>query len=164
MKEIQLTQGKVALVDDIDYPTLSTLKWYAMKTPAGFYAIRSIKKPSRKAILLHRVVLCPPTGMSVDHINGDTLDNRRSNLRIATHGQNMMNRKTNCLSVSGLKGVRRSRRSQRRERWEAGIYVDNKRVHLGTFDTSEEAARAFDKAAFERYGSFARLNFPEKAA
>ncbi len=85
--QIPLTQGQVALIDADDLPAVSTRKWYASKTPWGnFYA-------GSRGVSLHRFLMNPPNGMEVDHINRDTLDNRRSNLRIVTHAENMKNGK-----------------------------------------------------------------------
>lgn len=94
MKEIPLTQGKVALVDDEDFELLNQLNWYAYKNKTGnYYAVRnySAEKGKRKIILMHREIMDAPKGIQVDHRNGDGLYNQKENLRLATHQQNSFN-------------------------------------------------------------------------
>ena len=94
--------------------------------------------------------------MQVDHKNRNGLDNRRDNLRLATHGQNLANSKTH--SESGFKGVEKNK-----HRFYASISIDGKTKKLGGYDTPEEAARAYDEAALEQFGEFARINFSKGA-
>lgn len=108
---------------------------------------------------LHRLIANPPTGMVVDHINGDMLDNRRENLRVCTRQQNMMNQRKRVDNTSGYKGVARHTRS-RRKPFKAYIKKDGKQHHLGNFETAEAAAQAYDDAARLLHGEYARLNFP----
>ena len=99
-----------------------------------------------------------------DHRNGDGLDNRRSNLRDATAGENSRNTRVHLDSASGLKGVSWYKRSRK---WRAHIHVGTKQQHLGYFATAEEAAHAYDDAARELHGEYATVNFPalgERAA
>jgi hypothetical protein len=104
MKFIQLTQGKQAIVDDEDFELLSQFKWYAMKSGHNVYAARGGGK--RRMELLHRLILgVTDSKIEVDHINGDGLDNRRSNLRVATHADNQHNPGTPTNNTSGYKGV-----------------------------------------------------------
>jgi hypothetical protein len=93
MKKIQLTQGKYALVDDADYSWLSDFKWHAIKSYSTFYVRRneSLGGGQYKKIHMHSYILQPDIGLEVDHINGNGLDNRRCNLRLATRYQNMRN-------------------------------------------------------------------------
>ena len=154
MKEIELTQGKVAIVDDEDFEYISQWKWcYTInqKSRSG-YAIR------RPGILMHRVINKTPPGMQTDHINGNGLDNRKENLRSCTRTQNKANVKMNRNNKSGYKGVSREKK---RKTWRAHIRIGGKGRALGRFDILEEAARAYDRAAREKFGEFARLNFPE---
>lgn len=152
MREIPLSQGKIALVDDGDYEALSQHKWTADFTGKVWYAIRSVKKNGKWThVRMHQVIL--PNCERVDHKNGDGLDNQRSNLRPATHRQNLINsRKRNV--TSGFRGV-----DKPTIRWRARIVVNGVRHHLGMFDSKEAAGRAFDEANLKFNGEFARLNF-----
>jgi hypothetical protein len=96
----------------------------------------------------------PAQGMDIDHINGDGLDNRWSNLRLSTRAENIRNSRAPSSNTSGFKGVSRSKRSRR---WQAHIKVDGRSKHLGCFDTPEEAHAAYAVAAVDHYGPFARL-------
>lgn len=148
MKEIKLTKGKVAIVDDEDFESLSQFKWHC----SVGYAMRR-EYPSRKILLMHRVILNPPEGKEPDHINGDRLDNRRCNLRISTRSENNLNKNVQKNSSSGFKGVSWKKG---RSKWRA--YMGG--AHIGHFNTKEEAAKAYDKKALEVFGEFAKLNFP----
>lgn len=157
VKEIPLTQGFAALVDEADYAWASTLAWSAVRDGANVYAVRHGE--GGRLERLHRRVAGAAPGQVVDHINGDGLDNRRANLRVCTRGENLRNRKVHRTSASGFKGVRR----QNGRRWQATITAHGRTHFLGMFDTAEEAARAYDAAARQMHGEFARLNFPEAA-
>lgn len=150
MKEISLTQGKVAIVDDEDYKWLAQWKWYCH----GKYAERGF--PIR--IKMHRVIINTPPGMETDHINGNGLDNRKSNLRICTHSENMMNQCVQKRSATGFKGVWFSKQHKK---WRACIRNNKVHIHLGLFSTPEDAARAYDDAAKQVFGEFAKTNFIE---
>lgn len=106
---------------------------------------------------LHRLVLGAKKGQIVDHINGNPLDNRRANLRLATRSQNLFNRGRPKHNTSGFKGVHFCKRTKR---YRASIRANNRVVRLGRFDTAAKAARAYDKAARVHHGDFAQLNFP----
>lgn len=161
---IPLSRGLFAKVSSEDYATLSQYKWYAWPWPGGrhFYAFRSVTigKYKERTERMHRVVANAPDGMHVDHINGDPLDNRRSNLRIANQSQNLANRSCQVNNTSGFKGVFKNRAS-RIKPWRAKIEVRGRTIFAGYFQTPEEAARAYDAAAIKHFGPFARLNFPE---
>jgi hypothetical protein len=144
--------GLVVLVDDADYRVLAELgRWRVHRSGHVLYAARS--KPGGGVLLMHQAL----TGWErTDHINGDGLDNRRANLRPATHAENMRNRRIQRNNTSGFKGVYRTRNG----RWRARITVVGQgKRDLGTHATAEAAARAYDAAAVELFGEFARPNF-----
>lgn len=156
MKTVQLSKGKIALVDDEDFELVSVFKWYATASNLTDYAVRNIEvSPGTRRLLRMHTFL---TGWQrVDHINGNGLDNRRSNLRQATETQNKRNRRKPKGSSSIYKGVGWQVYAQK---WQAGITVNYKRIHLGLFENEEDAAKAYDQEARIRFGKFATLNFP----
>lgn len=149
MKLIPLTQGKSTVVDDDDYELLSLRKWHYLKI--GYAARRT----EEQYIYMHREIMSAPTGMEVDHINGDGLDNRRSNLRVCTHAENMRNRKLAKDNTSGYIGVTWNKE---RSKWQSQIGVSGKNINIGCFPAIEDAARAYNEAAKKYFGEFARLN------
>jgi hypothetical protein len=155
MKEIELSNGLIALVDDSDFEWLSQWRWHPAKGKATMYAAHGT--PLTRGVCcgtrMHRLIMEAPSDVHVDHINNNGLDNRRSNLRFATPAQNAHNRSV-ILSSSGFKGV-----SSNGRRWRAQICAADKRMHLGTYDTPELAARAYDAKARELFGEFAFTNF-----
>ena len=153
MRRIPLSKGKVAFVDDEDYAYLSQWEWSASQNGQTFYAERWRGHGERK---MHNVIMSPPWQLEVDHENGNGLDNQRHNLRMATRSQNMHNQGVRNDNTSGYKGVTWHKQHQK---WMGRIRVDGRRLHLGLFDDVEEAARAYDSAAREHHGEFARLNF-----
>lgn len=159
MKTIPLSKGHVAMVDDVDYHWLSQWKWHQNRG----YACRQVGKPGRKSwVWMHREILRPKSGQECDHINGNGLDNRRSNLRLATHQENGFNRrKLKQRFTSRFKGTHLHKQG-----WRATIdfRVGGKKrnYHIGYYKTEEQAARAYDETAKELFGQFAALNFPEK--
>ena len=159
MKEINLTQGKVALVDDEDYEYLNQWKWYACKDYKTYYAQRNgYVNGKRRNIFMHKVILNPPTGLEVDHIDRDGLNNVRSNLRLATRQQNSFNRrkfgKCKYIGVTVLK-------QGKCQYIVANIRMGNRRIYLGMFPTEEAAALAYNEAALKYRGEFAHLNVIE---
>jgi len=173
MREIELTQGQKALVDDVDFEFLIQWKWHARWNPTsrGYYARRTeshsaarARGGSRRTILMHRAVAermgLEITGLDVDHIDRrSTLDNRRSNLRAATRSQGNMNQGASLGSTSRFKGVSWHKRD---EKWDAKINKHGKRYHLGYFTDEADAARAYDRAAARLFGQFAVFNFPNE--
>lgn len=155
-KEIILTQGKVAIVDDEDYDYLNQFKWHASKLSGKFYARRYIKlsKPSIK-ILMHRDIMKPEKVYVIDHIDGNTLNNQKNNLRICTHAQNMRNSKININNTSGFKGVYWNKQNAK---WTALIRLNNKKIHIGYYIDIKDAAKAYNAAALKYHGEFANIN------
>ncbi len=154
MKRIKLTQRKYASVDDCDFEWLSQWKWLYHNG----YAERNspIVNGRRGVIRMHRLIAETPFGMETDHINRNRLDNQRHNLRICTLGENQCNRGKYSNNTSGYKGVFWHKASCR---WRAQIKTDGKIIHLGLFDDVKDAAYAYDRAAKEYHGEFARPNF-----
>jgi len=159
MKEIKLTQGKVAVVDDADYRWLNKFKWYAYKNRNTFYAARSIRLPDGKwtTIIMHREILGMGLGdrREVDHRNHNGLDNQWDNLRICTCAQNQYNQVPQRNRSSAFKGVYWRKDCNK---WRAKIQINCRRIHLGNFESEIEAARAYDKAAVNHFGEFAYTN------
>lgn len=164
VREIPLTQGRVALVDEADLPLVCGVKWQAHNSrndPGGecWYAAGFIghSHATRLRVYMHRLILGVPRGQEVDHRNGNGLDNRRENLRVCSRGQNAKNLGKIAAATSRFRGVSWSH--DRRE-WRAAIAANRRRYFLGTFSSEPEAARAYDAAAIRLHGPFARLNFP----
>jgi hypothetical protein len=159
MKEIGLTKGQVAIVDDEDYERIGAHKWCADWHPntQSFYAMRKPKIANGKqlTVRMHREVMAAKAGEQVDHINHDTLDNRRENLRLCTGGQNQANHRMQVNNTSGFKGVDWLKE---RGKWRAYLTFNSKQRHIGLFQTALEAALAYDDAARETFGEFALTN------
>jgi HNH endonuclease/AP2 domain len=156
LAEIALGQGKIALVDNEDYErVIAAGPWHTGKHLRTQYAWHTGPKPKFHAMLMHRFILDAQPGQQVDHINHDGLDNRRANLRLCSVSQNQANSLKRRGTTSKYKGVCRYR-----GKWQATITV-GKQYHLGFFDSEEDAARAYDKAATEAWGQFATLNLQE---
>ena len=168
MKKIKLTQGKYALVDDEDFEELNKHKWYFQK--------RSINKNSRlkplrigcakrgimsgdkqTQISMHQVIMNTPVGMATDHIDGNQLNNQKSNLRICTFSQNSQNRGRDRDGKSGYKGVTIKTRGHCKGII-AQIGINGKQKYIGSFSRVIEAAKAYNKEAKKLHGEFARLN------
>lgn len=155
VKAIPLSRMKYALVDASDYDFLMEWTWQYSEG----YAKRSVYGDSpRRVIAMHGAILGTPDGLEPDHINGNRIDNRRRNLRPATHQQNMWNRKAVTGSSSTHKGVDWYAASGS---WRAYIKIDGKQKHLGCYAHEDDAARAYNKAAIALHGAFARLNLVE---
>jgi len=156
--EIKLTRGYKSIIDDCDIDLVSGYSWNASDDGAGNVRAMSSTggRKNRKTIHMARLILNAPNGMYVDHINRNTLDNRRKNLRLCTPGQNMCNRRIQSNNTSGYRGVTWDRQ---KKKWAARLKHGGKSIHLGRFDDKELAAKAFDEAAKKLRGEFAMTNF-----
>lgn len=157
MKKVELTQGQYALVDDEDYPIISATKWYALFTPRTkkYYARRntSLGNKKRGFSLMHQFILGVKGSIIVDHINGDTLDNRKVNLRIVNYSQNVQNSRIRKDNKSGYRGVSFYKKNKK---WGAKIGYNNKYFFLGLFPTAEKASEAYKKSEKKYFRNFAR--------
>jgi hypothetical protein len=159
-RRIPLTQGKFAIVDPEDYDRLAKHKWQASRFPRSDYATRfvTIGYRRQKHIQMHRVIMNVRPGQFIDHINHNGLDNRKTNLRLATRAQNSWNkRKQRGNHSSKFKGVSWFIREKN---WQARIQSNGTKFFLGSFKKEIDAAKAYDNAAKKYYGDFASLNFP----
>jgi len=158
MKEIPLTQGKVALIDDEDYYRVNQYRWFAWKRSNTWYArhVQRRGKEKRTIIDMHRLIMGFPEH-TVDHIDGNGLNNTRNNLRNATIAQNIKNARKRSDSKQPYKGIEWDKVNLN---WHAYICPKGKKTNLGRFATAEAAAHAYDTAAIRLYGEFAHLNFP----
>jgi hypothetical protein len=155
-KEIPLSRGFVTIVDDEDYGELSKHKW---TYDGNGYAVRYARTPDgrRARKSMSRQIMGDPVGFWVDHINSDTLDNRRNNLRICTPAENCRNRAVTKRKKGFPKGV-----NKRGSRFQAQIRSEGQAIYLGMYRTAEEAACAYDKKALELFGEYARINFTKE--
>jgi hypothetical protein len=158
MKQIPLTQGLFASVDDDDFEELSKFKWYASKDRNSYYARRTEYLPDgkQKTVWMHRQILSlADSNIHCDHIDGDGLNNQKFNLRPCLPGQNRLNARRRKDSGTGAKGVIRMRRSTK---FYAQTGHEGKRISLGSFETLDEARNAYNEAAKKVHGEFARLD------
>lgn len=159
MREIPLTSGGFALVDDEDFDRVTEAgSWYAHESLNTSYATQNYRPDGGKYTTrrMHSFI----TGLPyVDHVNGNGLDNRRTNLRLATASQNQANQRMRRDNTSGFRGVYWHAPGRR---WRALIIAKGKRISLGYYDAREDAARAYDAAAIEFFGEYARPNFPRE--
>jgi hypothetical protein len=155
--EIPLTQGKVALIDAEDLALVEQYLWHACERERTWYAATSAnRRKTGECIYLHRLILEAKSNEHVDHRNGDGLDCRRANLRLCTNAENRRNMRKSR-GKSRFKGVCPCASNTNRK-WEAYIWLNNKKIPLGTYATEEEAARAYNAAALHYHAEFANLN------
>jgi hypothetical protein len=161
-RKIYLDEGKWTILDPTDYYRFGGFKWCIGGNKGKFYTIRGqmISPKDSKIVQLHRLIMDAPKGLLVDHRNGDSLDNRRANLRLATYSQNQYNKRKRKNTSSRFRGVYFNKEHRK---WAAFISVAGKKTYLGYFDSEIEAARVYDEAAKKHHGEFVRLNFPEDA-
>lgn len=151
MVEIKLggKKGGIALVSDEDYEKVKNYYW----NNGNRQVITNINK---KTVSLHRFIMKPKKNEIVDHINFNYFDNRRENLRICTKAENVRHQRKQKRSTSGFKGVNYKKRE---DRWQARITFNKKLIHIGYFDTAENAANAYDYMAKKLFGEYAVTNF-----
>jgi len=149
-----IISGRTVLIDDEDYERVSKYKWYFNRQDRPTHGYVKTTIPGHITIFLHKFIMGNPS-MVVDHINQDTLDNRKCNLRICTPCENMFNKSKYKNNTSGYKGVFVDKRWP--SRWRAKIGYKGKRISLGSYNTPEEAYQAYRKAAIELYGEYARV-------
>jgi len=142
-------RGYEVIISACDAERVMAHKWYRIGNVDNYYYFAH--KSNYRHIRLHRFIMNCPEGMQVDHINHNTLDNRRSNLRICTHTENIRNQKISQKNKSGYKGVVWHKRQKK---WSSMIRVNCKRIHLGCFDTPEEAYAAYCEASKKYHGEF----------
>jgi hypothetical protein len=159
---VPLTKGYEAVIDAADVALVEAHNWCASVDANTVYAQRKdCSGPKKRTVWLHRAIMGEPSGLKVDHKDGNGLNNRRYNLREATHAENMRNRRTNENNTSGFKGVYLNKQS---EKWCAQIKLNGKNRQLGRFDTPEEAHAAYATASAKLHGEFAKLTFTKDAA
>jgi hypothetical protein len=163
-RRIYLGEGKWTILDQADYYRLKHYKWIVYgggNSGENLYAVRfKLVEPYKTTyVSMHREIMNANDERFVDHKNCNSLDNRRSNLRLATRSENIQNRRKKKNTTSQFIGVNFSKTESK---WRSRITYQGKRIVLGRFDSEIEAAKAYDEAAKKYYGEFARLNFPEK--
>jgi len=161
MKKVKLNNGRYALVDDLDYWRLKEWKWRAVISGRTIYSNRNDRTgDNQKTILMHRFILgLTDRNIHVDHIDGNGLNNQRSNLRPCTAAENCMNKRPSKSSISKYKGVRLN---IAKGIYEAGIHTNTKFTLIGVYKTEIEAALAYDAYVAIEHGEFAWLNFPKE--
>ena len=159
MKKIPLTQSYEAIVDDQDYEELSKHKWHVSSSPPR--PVRDTRKGINregKVISMSRQVMNAPDHLQVDHINGNTFDNRRGNLRLCTNAENSRNQKPQYRCSSAYKGVSWDKKGRK---WHSYIKFEQHRYTIGYYEDERQAALFYDLAAIHFFKEFARFNFPE---
>jgi hypothetical protein len=152
--KVPLTRGLFCIIDDADADLVGKNNWMANPNPYGYYARRIHEVAGVKEyIYMHRVIAQASSGEEVDHIDGDRLNNRRSNLRLCSRKENNANRGASRSNTSGIKGVSWHRKDKR---WVATTSVNNKTVYLGQSLTKEGAAEIYRLAVIRLHGEFAR--------
>jgi hypothetical protein len=157
-----MAQPQYAKVHPANYERLLKYEWFAQKGKNCFYAVRRARGPKGSklaTIYMHRELIDVADGLMVDHVNQDSMDNRRANLRGATRAQNIRNRKKFAKSSgSKYKGIYWRKKTRK---WEVQITFERKKIFLGCFRSEIDAAKAYDRAAIKYHGEFASLNFTQ---
>lgn len=155
MKEINMKHDRKMLVDDEDYPLLNRFNWWAFKSRYTYYAQARI---GGKMVLVHRLIMPARKNQIIDHKDNNGLNNQKNNLRVCSFSQNNQNSKNREHNTSGFRGVHYNRRDKM---YYCRIGNKGKRLFVGCFKDSTEAAKAYDVKAKELHGQFCKLNFPE---
>jgi hypothetical protein len=151
---IPLTRGLEAIIDVEDHPLVDGFNWFAKPDKSNFYAARTDRSyGQQRTIRLHRWIMDAPPDMQVDHKDGNGLNNRRSNLRLATNEQNQFNQRLRKDNTSGVKGVVWD---AYHEKWHARIAVHSRLRHLGRYSSIEDAREAYARASAVFHGEFGR--------
>lgn len=160
---IPLTKGKIAIIDAEDFDRVSRLTWHLLDQKKNTcYAVANIYTSGKMTTLrMHRFILNASPCLSIDHINGDGLDNRKANLRSCTTTENQMNKKPSRRGTSKYKGVFWN---NQKNKWQSRISTAGKVIHLGFYQSEVDAAIAYDTAALKYFREFARPNFNSLAA
>lgn len=158
MKVLEISKGMQTLLDDDTYDWLSAWRWCPVMDRRGYTYVRRTSR-EEGTLLMHRLITGAQKGFVVDHINHNTLDNRRENLRLCTRSQNAQNAYGQRETSSKYKGVCFERRGLKR--WRASMKLDQKSIFIGNFATEREAARAYNQRAKSTFGEFAKLNILE---
>lgn len=166
MRKLTTDNGYTFMIDDMDYLIVSKYHWIgwvsqkrlsdgSLGVPHVYVYAHFYKNNKDSQLLLHRLIMDAPSDRQVDHIDGNGLNNCKSNLRLCTLPQNLMNKCKKPTNTTGYKGVYRHKGTRK---WRAQISTNNRAMHLGSFTTKEQAALAYNAAAFKYYGEFAKLN------
>lgn len=161
MKEILLTRGKIAIIDDEDYEIVSKYKWFARKRDHLYYAARSeYLNGEQYEVQMHRFImgLKHKDGTLCDHKNGNGLDNQKENLRLSNYSHNGHNHRMFSTNTSGYRGVSWQKH---RKKWQVRICVGGQEKYIGIFKEVTDAAKAYDTAAINYFGNIAVTNFPK---
>ena len=154
MQKISLTKGLITIVDDEDFIALSVFKWCVTNRMGKFYAVR--RPPGQRGgnlIAMHRWIMKAPKGLDVDHINGDSLDNRRTNLRVCTHRDNLRNRRgPTRISTTGIRGVGWDKS---RNKFTVKLKLGDRTKFLGRFDELSLATKTANEARVKYFGEYA---------
>mgnify|MGYP001400238116 CR=1 FL=1 len=162
VREIKLTQGYVALVDDEDFENISKYVWCTSKWNNSIYAVTNIcdQDGKRKTLKMHRLILNLKVGQECDHMDHNGINNQKSNLRHVTHQQNLSNTRKQRTAHNGMCSSKYKGVKKHKGKWVSQIQLNYQQIYIGIFISEEEAARAYDIKARELFGEYSNLNFP----